>query len=483
MTSQSLVNEIRVAHLAQQMRPNEFYKFVSAVSHTCGRDVILKALLKDTTDDQMSEAIGSASDILRSREENGRKKLDKQSISALDNDMIGSIAMYLNQTDYARFSNSNRAILIACNSPNTLRTIKLRSDSTYPAVNLIRFPALRSLEMDSSKFNLLNDGHCIINNLQHLRLNGLFTTEGMKKFMTQDFDGIKHFGFNVEHKEGHTRTPANYFELLAKFKNITHLELNDEFALNNIPNDAEFKQLFPNLIAFTSLNGACLANKMINLYCDKLRILSFKGNDDITIAADVNFIHLEELRISEASEKTLQSIMQTVTQLKKVRISWSANISSSSIKKTIRSIISTQCCLNYFETVSNQDAFECVFDAIERALFVKKQRLQKREYFKIKLLISCNLKKKIDLDDVMINFSRLKNVFIRSEIAEFMIICMLNGVDAPGNSELIEEYVNCFRDTEKPKVRTRAFLDEIKNHVIVMTNDCCNINGYSERWM
>ena len=486
MASKSLVNQVRFVHMADQMKPKEFHKFLSIVTQTCGRAFILTALFnyfKSIDDDQLNKVVDSASDILRSRKQKGEKKVDKQSMSALDNDMIGSIASYLNQTEYARFSISCRAILISCNSPNTLRKMDLLSKITYPAIKPDCFPGLKSLAMVSSKISSLTNGNRSTHNmnLEHLQLNGLFDEDSWDEFMTQNLGEIKHFGFNVAHRHGETRTPGNYFDLLAKFKNISHLELNDEFTLDDIPNDSQFKQLFPNFIAFTSSNGACLANRIINLYSDQLKSLSFKDTNDITVSAEASFQKLEELKVTAVSHCTLLKILLNARKLRKVRISWSEDSTPSCIKDATQSIVATQCSLQYLETVSKCYTFAPVFDAIERGLFVRKQEQQKREYFKAKVLIDCE-QKKVNLQDIMINLSRLKNVFVSSGIADFMVLCSMNGKHKPDKSRL-NKYVRDFRHSEKPKVSAYAFVDGTKNCTIVMTNDGCRINGYSEKWL
>ena len=334
-----------------------------------------------------------------------------------------------------------------------------------------------SLEVNSESHQLCNYGmRCITNSMQHLQLNGLFKGDTIRQFFDQNFEGLKSFCFNVPHEDGQTKTPGNLLKLLSKFKNIEHLELNDEFTLDfNESEMSEIKELYPNLVSFKS-QGSCLANKIINLYSDKLEALSINDCAQIGIPNDTHFEKLSELTVSAASQATFDKILKATSNLEKVRIS--SNMNASELKTVIQALIKGQPQLKYLEAASCDNTFQSMFDGVEKGLFFTRQ--QKREYFKVRIFVECSGDVNIDLNDVMILISRITHMLQLSKARNFMIICTLRGKGASVmDRDVILKTAEDFGSCARPKVIVNTFCDD-GNQTIVVSNNRCTINGYSE---
>ena len=132
MSLQKIVNGLKFKKLAKQLTDNEFNKFISNLSNIFNdRDLILNVLCgKFATPSNQVKIITKMNEIISKIIQNRKNNIRKTKATKLDqlpSAIIGEIASYLDQREYAKFSRSNSTIFIATNSPNNLKTLKFRN--------------------------------------------------------------------------------------------------------------------------------------------------------------------------------------------------------------------------------------------------------------------------------------------------------------------------------------------------------------------
>eukprot|EP01084_Bolivina_argentea_P101780 182412_1 len=311
----SLTKAIKSVHLAQQLKSAEFDQFLSKLATKCGRDFILSALFTYITSskfayNQTENIIEIISDIMQSRKDNKLAQLHNITINNLNCNIIGKISSYLNQKDYIHFSTTTRSIFVGCNSPNALQKINLDLfNSPYSFIDLQLFPMVKSMEFYSENFSQIN---FIPNDIQHLRLNDLFTSSSLEKFMKLiNFDNMTTLCFKVPYTKKHA---ADLWAFFSKFSNVKHLELDEQFDEQFTGNQTE--NLFPNLKSF-STNGSQVGYGIIDKYSNKLQGLKFDNKNGFSLSVHSTFEKLNELRISNAKKHTIDHILKSGKNLRK----------------------------------------------------------------------------------------------------------------------------------------------------------------------
>ncbi len=162
ITTMSLVARvIKFKMLSKQLTNNEFTRFLSRLSASCDREIILQLLcnpfmpgktanFKEEIVDQM---VNITSNIIRSREVTDIEQRNISKIDEIPSALIGGIASYLRQCEYAYFSRSNRALFVSCNTPNTLTTIVLSKSRHYNPIKLQYYPQMTYLRFNLAQFN------------------------------------------------------------------------------------------------------------------------------------------------------------------------------------------------------------------------------------------------------------------------------------------------------------------------------------------
>ena len=89
----------------------------------------------------------------------------------LPSPIIGEIASFLSQKEYALFSRCNRSVFTSSNSPNTLQQLSMfrMSGMDYSHVQLQNYPQIKSLTFLTSKFNTITlPSNTICNRLERI---------------------------------------------------------------------------------------------------------------------------------------------------------------------------------------------------------------------------------------------------------------------------------------------------------------------------
>eukprot|EP01083_Nonionella_stella_P051914 137897_1 len=116
--------------------------------------------------------------------------------------IIGYTASFLHQSDYVKFSVSNRSIYLGCNLPNTLHELDLttrlcsREPTDYSSVAVVQFQSIKSLCIDpyeaiKSQHNLrFESPH--FNQVTTLELGTNHQTRWVKSFLNQNSINCDH---------------------------------------------------------------------------------------------------------------------------------------------------------------------------------------------------------------------------------------------------------------------------------------------------
>ncbi len=141
----TMVNNITLTIKAGQLDNEEWVLLLKRLTCRFGKDWFLD-FFKQRPSAEAAQAIEMMTDILhlriQARQDLSTTKSD--CIERVSAPVLAHIASYLRQEQYAAFEQSNRAIYLACNSPNRLQHIEILGDGW---INLGKYSFLRSLNM------------------------------------------------------------------------------------------------------------------------------------------------------------------------------------------------------------------------------------------------------------------------------------------------------------------------------------------------
>eukprot|EP01083_Nonionella_stella_P073003 197096_1 len=160
---------IRLRSLASQLKPHELQHLMQNVIATYNANemltfifnhFVLKYNQSNEHGTDVFQIIQMISTILNARKKNkhhtknensnNKKTRTKIVIDSIPSDLIGECASFLDFDDYICFSRCNRKTYIGCNSPATLQTFGLNSESI--GCDLNRFPLLKNLALSNQAF-------------------------------------------------------------------------------------------------------------------------------------------------------------------------------------------------------------------------------------------------------------------------------------------------------------------------------------------
>ena len=167
----ALVNEvIKFRSLVGSLNDQEFIVFLSNIIQQYGRDVFLSSFCNQFLQTQCintnipTSTINTATNIVRniitSRHSSHKSAYTHSSttrkLDSLPSSLIGEIASYLKHKSYSLLSQSNRAIYIGCNNPNTLRELNLFNVDNYSCIKLSKYRQIKYLKLNLRKFSELS---------------------------------------------------------------------------------------------------------------------------------------------------------------------------------------------------------------------------------------------------------------------------------------------------------------------------------------
>eukprot|EP01083_Nonionella_stella_P073073 197331_1 len=148
----SVTKAIQFQHLISQLTHQERIGFLSKLldSHT---DIILASLFQHLVKPNQINEVNAfnkeLSSIIQSKEK--PQKLLCTKLDLLPRAIIGSVASFLDLSEYQQFNRSNRSIYLGCNTPNTLQELDLTALEDYSFINLSSFTSIKTFCIDPSK--------------------------------------------------------------------------------------------------------------------------------------------------------------------------------------------------------------------------------------------------------------------------------------------------------------------------------------------
>lgn len=310
---------------------------------TCKAGSFTRALF-DNTMDQTTKIIRAR----KPKQSAPKQNINNQTnICSLSGDSHREIASYLRQKEYFAYAQTNRAIFVGCNSPNSLRHLDLIKVRDYLSVDLSKYAQLTHLKVKLWQLYNLQlplNGSKICNNLKNLSLCG---GQGYDQMIKTDssMDGrinlsnvvhLRLSNFGSSNKSFVLRHPNGNLNLLrvmlSKLPSVHHLSLDKVFCPPDIA-DNEMKALLPNLTTFESIRSCRFTfRKFMRLFGDSLHNLRFEFDSALTrrllhgfFNGDLSFGNLRDLNIVLDGDvqpimNALDNIFKTAKNLKRVHI-------------------------------------------------------------------------------------------------------------------------------------------------------------------
>ena len=370
----------------------------------CGKMVVLRALIKeslqaqqvhDDNDDVVSQMISIMNNIIR-RRENPLNTAESQSatMSTLAAPLIGNIASYLHQQDYARFGLVSRNSYIACNNPNTLRdlnmsgyrykgassliyirrfshlrflrrqlrTLKINPIAGTSEIDIRRYSQLRTLRLSTQKLNSSFLSRSSVNpcsRLTKLELDndcsnilpddfGLFMELQPINFSQITHLTLRNFSTVTRGRNVRGFRRSDFLRLLSLFPNLQSMHLYAVYIQRFKPEQLEkLKELLQNLEVFV-VRAHCLktTKQIISVISKQLR--AFCGTVDLLHGGDlddgVSFNAVEEISIAPKNDylSALKKIIRNGSALKRVCLDWSLGKTNGSSYSLIPDLISKE---------------------------------------------------------------------------------------------------------------------------------------------
>ena len=512
--SPNLNPPVSLCDLESQLTETESKVFLMEVIST-NYQIMREALLNYLNQNQDSKDIGNATkqckdialDTLQSRAIILKHNTKKTKLDTLPQEVIGTIASFLSQRTYSKFSRCNRSIYLDCNAPSTLREIispwleaqdRWLSASDLPDLSL--FPYVHELHL--SVHELPNDkGPAVIESISRMqRLRAIsFYDDGH----SSSLETMERVAANKDIAERMDRLGVllgdeyepdfrNLISMIISFKNIKYLDLSVNSRnlyrrlsrVHSRPEDVvalldQFKSTFSNLKGLTLGNvrlnrlGLCLLMAsgqqlqflaLFNIGDGRCDTLSY-GLESI------DFGNLKELQLDHESFRASEIILKSARNLLKIRIDF-INPSECFYDSAFRQIADwfTLCPLMHHLQIHVVNSL--VLDYIDKGL---RSRAQLRD-------TECSSSMKIAINgwteqEIIIFKPKVTNILeamMMCDLDDFMLILKLK-VPFTGNVS--------FQDNVPSEVRVLNDGENGNGDLIVFSNTDCKINGYAEHWL
>ena len=221
---------IRFRYLTNQLSKQEKQSLIFQLLNK-PHDIITKALFQFFINNQTeAQNVNSLiSKIIRKRE---KVQVDPPQfkLDMIPKALIGHIASFTNQSDYANLSNTNRSVYLGCNTPNMLQTLHLHKDYQYSSIKLESYPSIKYFEFGLKhfhKFRISSTTQPLFNQLNELSISGKHAdVQAFNQFVENNFVNSSNvkalscidFGRNID------KDPFTKF--VSKLSKLTFLHLN-----------------------------------------------------------------------------------------------------------------------------------------------------------------------------------------------------------------------------------------------------------------
>eukprot|EP01083_Nonionella_stella_P049240 131302_1 len=303
----SLVKAIHFRKLVTQLTYQERVRFLSTLldSHV---DLLLTCLFqhlsKPSQIDRVTDFNQSLLNMIQSRAEKPKPPCTNNiQLHQLPRAIIGYTASFLEQSDYIRFSLSNRSVFLGCNLPNTLQTLSIPWHINHSWTNLASFPSVKVLSLDPSEFikaqHNTRSNSPIFNQVTTLTLLANHQREWVQSFLKQNIvncDNVttlecKRFGARSLNMEG-----KEILSLLRAFQNLTSLDMFHIHITGHITAQ-DIADLCPGIVRFKSSHiGSDMISDLVKIFARQLKYLNLEQpRRNQFLFGDTVFGNLEQL--------------------------------------------------------------------------------------------------------------------------------------------------------------------------------------------
>ena len=432
-----LVSLLKFKSLNARLMDTEFDTFMSKMWRIVGREEILKLLctpcLKESDIAPLVNEGGPnllntmttiTSDIIQDRDRNSNPRT-KPNINNMPSCLVGTIASFLTQSHYIRFSRTNRKVYVDCNSPNSLQKLTLLQVTDYSTVPLKQFPQIKCLkfnlkqitgfkEIDGQRF-----GDC--NQLKTLIIDGNDSTNSDVNLFINDssrcFSSIETLTLARFTKSSKLQ-PDAVLRILSKFGKLVHFQM--YAAQSEAPLSSHALSLVcPEIQEFTSI-ASSHCEHVLEAWKGRIETLTIGGPTDDISTYDISAVK----RLCVLALK-IPKIYLLLNSSKSIReISWIPNtntpprppLKGQQIAYIIKKCIVDQVSLEYLY-VSTRGHFESICSGIHFGLYLTKK--QKRKQFEIALNV--DVREISKAEEFVCCISKIINVIRVSNIEDWMI--------------------------------------------------------------
>ena len=432
-----LVSVLKFKSLNARLMDTEFDTFMSRLWKIVGREEILKLLctpfLKESNDaltvnEQDSDLLDAVTritaDIIRGRQTKSNP-LTKPNINNMPSCLVGTIASFLTQRSYIKFSRTNRKVYVDCNSPNMLQRLRLIQCSDYSTVPLERFPQIKCLKFnlkEISEFKVVNGqrfGFC--NQLENMIIHGKDSSITDINLLINDssrcFSSVR--SLTLAWFRGSSKLdPAAVIQILSKFNKLAHFKM------------------------YVAETRAPLGSHPLSLLCPEIKEFMSFGSDSITPALAAWKGRIDTLTIGYPARNIPNYDISAVKRLcfvslkipeidsllnlwKSLReISWIPNVNTppypslngQQVENVAKRCIVDQVSLEYLY-VSTRGHFGAICSGIHDGLYLTKKRNRKQ----FEIALDVDVREISNAEEFVCSISKIIHVIGISNIEQWMI--------------------------------------------------------------
>ena len=462
-TNTNLLSILRFKNLNAQLTEQEFDTFLSKTSRMIGREKMLSVLCRsffnplrsapaphrDEADVQTCNDVAEmtliTTDILQERESMSSFSHEPR-INGMPTNLIGEIASFLDQKEYAHFSSTNRKTFVDCYSPCKLKQlILLKSRIKCADISFRKFSQIERLEFELRhilEFNTTNGARFSdCRQVETLFITGFHPNPDWELFeelnaLINDSSPCFANGRCLTLQEFNDITPNLMVQLLSKFESLVYLRLH-RVQMHGRLDPSELSLVCPKIKEIVSIgtHRKIIEPMFLSWKC-KIDSLFFHEFSGLALGSDVSSIkRLGICGLSASSlfhqSKTLEEIMCHPFYFDSETPSERAELQLQREELLVK-CIEEQPMLKYLYIWTGQ-YFEASCNGFYRGLFSTKKR--NRKQFEVTLSVDAGQIKDEGEEDFVCCIAKIIHAITMSDIEEWMIC-----VDAiQANKEEIHE--------------------------------------------
>eukprot|EP01084_Bolivina_argentea_P001678 3101_1 len=344
---------IRMRMLLDKLNDREYDQFLLSLTETFGKKQYISFIFgyflqhfakHDSHHKGVQKVVNLVSNIIELRKDvkgnitQNELTLHTESlkIDTLPNEMIRKCASYLHVSEYLIFSQCNRRIYIATNSPCAIAFFPATDFPDYHKCNLNRFPLIQHLDIDARSFNKYMKLYPNIKPFRNL------STLRLQYDQVNDHDEIKNIInskcinlFQIERLQlegcgGLEDEPYDFNSfcfLLKQFVNLQYLSLDDVGISECIYDDKLIEELLPNIKGFAvedcCPNTRSLIDTLINKRAHQINSLMYdccQMQETTQLIWSGKLPNLKELYIQDSSQQFLIGDLNSLQDIKRFNI-------------------------------------------------------------------------------------------------------------------------------------------------------------------